>query len=509
MNEEVFPDEYDAGSDSELYFKSFQFASGGQKLYDNEPDSWYWDLFLVMPEKYFTTDRIIYQWITYTDGNDGEMTGAVACKVQVGNTDLTSVDQWNKATDLSSDSEDIIGQPWYKQQRNGKMSDPLYRAKYWDTIFELVDSDDRSGYKVQHCVAELTIEDGALPDGITVKMNMGARFYADDTATEFLSTTYDDKDMSWHNNVLEYDPIYEIEPVYDVETAKGKVEAEVKAEPATLDTSLISQDRIDNYNDAVTAAQEAAEAAENANANGDLAVIFDQNSRQADDITATMSVGHGWTIYENEVESDYWWWYIATEMGDALVSDGDILYQWATMIDQSSEYTEDPFTVGCKIAKGTDDTYVVQVFTHTADTTTWMQADADSVVGKAWEGQDPTELEDVLADTKWSAGNTHHGSNAAPAASADLDTNFACYFAKEYAKIGRDPNDFNKDFEVTIGARMYTSDAATTFDTIPSPDAFTVTLSEPDSYNTNSDAGATGLFAATLAACAMLLAFVF
>jgi len=62
---------------------------------------------------------------------------------------------------------------------------------------------------------------------------------------------------------------------------------------------------------------------------------------------------------------------------------------------------------------------------------------------------------------------------------------------------------------VTIGARMYTSDAATTFDTIPSPDAFTVTLSEPDSYNTNSDAGATGLFAATLAACAMLLAFVF
>lgn len=46
-----------------------------------------------------------------------------------------------------------------------------------------------------------------------------------------------------------------------------------------------------------------------------------------------MTVGHGWTIYEKEVEPDYWWWYIATDMADALLSDGEIFYQYATMID--------------------------------------------------------------------------------------------------------------------------------------------------------------------------------
>lgn len=237
---------------------------------------------------------------------------------------------------------------------------------------------------------------------------------------------------------------------------------------------------------------------------------MEQNSRQSADITATSSVGHGWTIYENEVESDYWWWYVATDMGDSLMSDGEILYQWVTMIDQSADYTEDPFTIGCAITKGVADTYTVQVFTHTTspDTTTYLQSDADpSVVGQKWAEQNADEI-NVLSDTAWTAGTAHHGSNVAPDSTESLNTNFACYFAREYAKIGRNPNDFNKDFEVTIGSRLYANDDATTFDSVPSPAAFTVTLTEPDSYNTQTT-GAFSLFASSLAAVAMLLALAF
>lgn len=236
-----------------------------------------------------------------------------------------------------------------------------------------------------------------------------------------------------------------------------------------------------------------------------------QKSRQDTEITATTSVGHGWTIYENEVESDYWWWYVATDMGTSLVDDGEILYQWVTMVDQSATYTEDPFTVGCAITKGTDDTYTVQIFTHTSDpdTTTYLQADSDpSVVGQKLAEQDSDEIE-VLSDTAWTSGTTHHGSNTAPDSTESLNTNFACYFAKEYAKIGRNPNDFDKDFQVTVGARLYGDDDATTFDTIPSPDAFTVTLTEPDSYATPTATGAFSLFASSLAAVAMLFALAF
>lgn len=224
-----------------------------------------------------------------------------------------------------------------------------------------------------------------------------------------------------------------------------------------------------------------------------------------------MTVGHGWTIYENQVESDYWWWYIATDMADAAISDNEIFYQYATFVDQSATYPEDPFTIGCAITKGIADTYNIQVFTHTLDpdTTGNLASTADpSVVGQTWEGQNTSEME-ILSETTWSAGAEHAGSNTAPeSADAPLNTNFVCYFAREYAKLGRNPNDFNKDFQVTIGARIYADSTVTTFDAIPSPAAFTVTLSEPAEFQTKT-AGAFSLFATGMAAIAMIFALAF
>jgi len=382
-NSVVFPDEYDEANDADTLFWSHQVASGGYKLYSAKDavERWYWDLALIMPTKYFTTDRIIYQWITFADqAGSRELTGAVACKIVVGDPTATQVDQWQGVTDLSATSEDVVGKKWYKQQRNGKMVSPDYQALFWQDVFTLVDAPNRTGYSIQHCQAEVKLEDGyTLPDGVTIDMQVGARFYASDDATEFLATPSKPV-FDWYNEQLTYDAKYEIEPVYNLETAQAGEKIQIDNDPVDL-TSTMSQDRLDAVQAAIDAAA-ASDVDPNAVEGGAFAV--EKSSRQDTTVEATMTVSHGWTIYENEVESDYWWWYIATDMADALLADGEIFYQYATMVDQSAEYTEDPFTVGCAITKGTADTYTIQVFTHTTDpdTTGNLASDADpSVVG--------------------------------------------------------------------------------------------------------------------------------
>lgn len=232
-NELVFPSEFTSGDDA----WSYQLASGGYKLYNSKSatERWYWDLALIMPEKYFTDGRIMYQWITYADTDlTPELTGAIACKTVVGDVTATQVDQWQGVTDLLSTSDAIIGKKWYKQQRDGKMTEPEYRALFWNDIFNLVDAPDRTGYKVQHCQAEIEIAAGALPDDVTIDMQIGARFYANDDAVEFESR--DGKAFDWYNQVLSYSAKYEIEPVYDITTAKGKVEAAITNDPVDLST---------------------------------------------------------------------------------------------------------------------------------------------------------------------------------------------------------------------------------------------------------------------------------
>lgn len=58
----------------------------------------------------------------------------------------------------------------------------------------------------------------------------------------------------------------------------------------------------------------------------------------------------------------------------------------------------------------------------------------------------------------------------APASKTAGNTNQACYFYEELPKIGRNPDDFGKSLILSIGARIYKDDAATTFDATPAVD---------------------------------------
>jgi len=79
--------------------------SGGYKLYGSEgaSDRWYFNLAIELPTDKFVDGQIIYQWVTYEDENQSpELTGAVACKIEVGDYSKTSADQWKGVTNLSS-----------------------------------------------------------------------------------------------------------------------------------------------------------------------------------------------------------------------------------------------------------------------------------------------------------------------------------------------------------------------------------------------------------------------
>ena len=89
--------------------KGFQTAKGGYKLYGSSSgatDRWFIDLALELPTVAFTDGLIIYQWITYEDSSQSDdYSGAVACKITVGDTSATSVDQWIGVTNMSSESD--------------------------------------------------------------------------------------------------------------------------------------------------------------------------------------------------------------------------------------------------------------------------------------------------------------------------------------------------------------------------------------------------------------------
>jgi len=70
------------------------------------------------------------------------LTGAVGCKVEIGDTSKTSTDQWLGVTNLSKENNAVKGEKWTKQVPEGKMREPSYRANWWDdSIFALKDSE--------------------------------------------------------------------------------------------------------------------------------------------------------------------------------------------------------------------------------------------------------------------------------------------------------------------------------------------------------------------------------
>lgn len=130
--------------------RGFQRVRGGYKLYgaSDAEDRWFFNLGVELPTDKFVDGTIVYQWLTYEDVSDANspLTGAVGCKVQIGDTSKTSADQWLGVTNLSKDSKAVLNEKWAKQVPQGKMREPEYRANWWDdTIFALKDSNRSIG----------------------------------------------------------------------------------------------------------------------------------------------------------------------------------------------------------------------------------------------------------------------------------------------------------------------------------------------------------------------------
>jgi len=179
-------------------------------------------------------------------------------------------------------------------------------------------------------------------------------------------------------------------------------------------------------------------------------------------ITATQTIKQGYKTYQPINESDWWWWYIAIDIPDALLNNGEILYQYVSVTDPATTKT---FTVGCSIKIGSANSYAIDYYKHTDGQPDQLISTSSEVTGKTWLTQAP-DLKEEADDIKWKAGTTHVPSTA-PASNTPGNTNQACYFYEELPKIGRNPNDFDKNLNLKFGTRIYKDDSATTFDAVP------------------------------------------
>ena len=219
---------------------------GGYKLYgaSGAEDRWFFTLALERPTSLFTDGEIIYFWLKYNDEDfTDENTGVVGCKIVTGDTSKTEVNQWIGNINMASDSSDVVGKKWYKQNKEGKMNKPDYYARFYnDELFSVQASPRASGdYSIQRCEVEIKLPEGASPDTLTYEMQTGIRFYADQDATEF--TTTPEPEFDWYRNEMEFSDELKEEPVY--EEPQTEKQAEEKFDIAVED---VFADFMDAYN---------------------------------------------------------------------------------------------------------------------------------------------------------------------------------------------------------------------------------------------------------------------
>lgn len=155
---------FDGGDD----VRGFYGGSGGYKLYGESDTRWYFNLWIELPESVFDSleGKILYNWITWADeDNSYDTSGAIACKIVVGDQYQTQVDQWQGYTNMDNDSEEVAGKKWYKQNQetkfvkstSGDLEEGEYFALFWEDKFALQES-ERPGYKIQQCEVEVIVD---------------------------------------------------------------------------------------------------------------------------------------------------------------------------------------------------------------------------------------------------------------------------------------------------------------------------------------------------------------
>ena len=116
---------------------------------------------------------------------------------------------------MNSDSIDVVGKRWYKQNKLGKMSTPDYYALFYkQELFSLQTSPRTTGdYSIQMCEVEIKLPEGSNPDTITYNMQMGIRFYENNESTTFYSSP--EPEFDWYNSDMEFSDELKEEPVYE------------------------------------------------------------------------------------------------------------------------------------------------------------------------------------------------------------------------------------------------------------------------------------------------------
>ena len=431
-----------------------------------------------------------YFWAKYTavDAAFEELNGAVACMTVANQPYWSEAFQWEGEVNMSSDSDDVAGKRWYRQNSNTVSADPDFYAPFWnDAAFALLDSTRTTGtYKKQFCELQLDIED--LED-LSFTMETGLRIYKTDDAQEFFTTP--EAKFNYFQEEQAYSTDLEVVPTYAPEKQKAEPkETKVFTVDIADITTAFGTDAIDTWETDYT--QAIADAETNTN----------RSWRQTvPDPTVSITASYGYTKYEELTESDWMYWYIAVEMPTSFATDGEILYTYITM-DAGTD-TEDIITASCQTVFGSD-TYSIAIFNQGDDLDALSSENADYVIGETIDAQ-ADDYEEEEADHSWIAGLDYNG-ELAPAADDDegLYTNYACYFVKEEPKLGRDDTLFDRDIDIIIGARIYATDSATDFtDLAESSD--TLFIDEIGNYSS----GATGLFVSTMATVMFLFAFAF
>lgn len=389
----------------------------------------------------------------------------------------------------------MIGSPWRFVQRESKQTDPDYIALWWNTDWYALQDGRKDGYKVQKCYMEVGMDDElvAAIGNKLYEVKIGARFYDDDNATDFVSMP--EQEFDWYLPGMSFSSDLEKEPVYAEEAQIPQTQEQktyeidictifgiapedcvindVSDDVVTEGDSGDSSDNVVSLSKAVDFAPAVRQEAE-----GEGEVV--ENTETASETpSGNQYMYNGFMLYEEQVESDFWWFSFFLELPNMVVSDGNVIYQFVTLTDTADD-PDAPWTLSCSVTIGDDtNTYTIQEY-YEQVTGEELLSDSDVVVGVDYTSQAPDFIEDDI-NMQFTGSDAQVGVKSLDATS-DSNTVYPCFAYKELPKIGRNPYDFDKTYSIELGARVYSDASATDFTEIPT-NTDSLYLPEPPSYS--------------------------
>jgi len=171
------------------------------------------------------------------------------------------------------------------------------------------------------------------------------------------------------------------EPTYEEPQREAPVKEKAEFEPAD-----VFADKIGPYEAAIATAAAEAEEAE-----ASSSMVMMQGRQEEASYSASQSYSQGYSLYEQAVASDWWYWTLQIDATDGFFAEGEVFYQWVTLVNQAD--SSDAFTIGCKMAKGSTD-MVVDYFTMDGDNEDLFPTSALVTPDITWDSQAPDLKED-------------------------------------------------------------------------------------------------------------------